>query len=165
MKIKGELVFSFGLVLLIGFLIWESMRYNQLARLVPLVVLIPGMIFALIQFGLDLRAALSPEKKETKPKPEGEEGEKKQKLTPKQKMLRELVAYAWLLGLFLLIVLFGLSAAIPVFVLLFMRFFGNESWRLSVIFSLACWAFVYVVFVWFLRNDLYPGIILPMFAQ
>lgn len=168
MKIKGELIFSFAMVLIIGYLIWISMGYNQLARLVPLIVLIPGMLFALIQFGQDLRAAMGPPKKaiaEAAGEEEDSKKAKKQKLTPREKMLRELIAYGWVLALFVLIVLFGLSAAIPVFVLLFMRFFGNESWRLSVVFSLACWAFVYVVFVWFLRNDLYPGVLLPMFVQ
>jgi hypothetical protein len=173
-RISGKLLFSLGFVLLFAFLIYVSMGYNQLARLVPIVVLVPGLGFALIQFILDLRAALRSEKPASaethttaaeataadKPKEE-----KKEKLSPQEKRRRELVGIGWLLAFFVMIVLFGLIPAIPLFVLVFMRFFGGESWRLSVGFAVVCWAFVYGVFVWGLRNEMYPGILLPMIVK
>ncbi len=172
-RISGRLMFSLGFVLLFAFLIYVSMGYNQLARLVPLVVLIPGLGFALLQFVLDLRAAFwgeAPASAETsatagasavdKPKEE-----KKEKLSPQEKRRREFVGIGWLLVFFVMIVLFGLTPAIPLFVLVFMRFFGGESWRLSIGFAVLCWAFVYGVFVWGLRNDMYAGILLPMIVK
>ncbi len=173
-KISGKLLFSLGFVLLFAFLIYVSMGYNQLARLVPMVILVPGLGFALLQFVLDLRAALRSEEpasveaqtvdaEETaadKPK-----REKKEKLSPQEKQRREYIGIGWLFALFVMIVLFGLTAAIPLFVLIFMRFFGGESWRLSAVFAVVCWAFVYGVFVWGLRNELYPGLLLPMIVK
>lgn len=173
-RISGRLLFSLGFVLLFAFLIYVSMGYNQLARLVPLVVLVPGLGFALLQFVLDLRAALRSDESAsaagrttaaeatTADKPKEE---KKEKLSPQEKRRREFVGIGWLLVFFVMIVLFGLTPAIPLFVLVFMRFFGGESWRLSIGFAVLCWAFVYGVFVWGLRNDMYPGILLPLIVK
>lgn len=162
-KINGRLLFSLGLVLLLAFLIYVSMGYNQLARLVPLVVLVPGFIAALIQFGLEVRAAFAP-KKEGSAEESSDEATSA-KLPPQEKFRRELVGIGWLLGFFALIALLGQVIAIPLFVLVFTRFFGRESWRLSISFAVLCWAFVYGVFVWGLRNELYPGILPPMIFQ
>ncbi len=173
-KISGNLLFSLGFVLLFAFLIYVSMGYNQLARLVPMVVLVPGLGAALLQFVLDLRAAFGGDKPasaeaQTAPAeetaPDKPKREKKEKLSPQEKQRREYIGIGWLLVLFVMIVLFGLTAAIPLFVLIFMRFFGGESWRLSAVFAVVCWAFVYGVFVWGLRNELYPGLLLPMIVK
>ncbi len=159
-KINGRLLFSLGLVLLLAFLIYVSMGYNQLARLVPLVVLVPGLIAALIQFGLEIRAAFAP-KKEGSAEESSDEGTSA-KLHPQEKFRRELVGIGWLLAFFVMIAVLGQVIAIPLFVLIFMRFFGRESWRLSIAFAVLCWAFAYGIFVWGLRNELYPGLLLPM---
>ena len=168
-KITGRLLFSFGFVVLFVFLIWVSMGYNQLARLVPLVVLIPGLFAALLQFGLDLRKAFKGEEKATTesktPASDQPEEEHEVKLSPEEKQRRELIGIAWLLGFFGLIVIFGLNAAIPIFVLAFMRYFGRESWRLSIGFAVGCWGFVWLVFVYGLRNDMYPGVLADMFLK
>ncbi len=173
-KISGRLLFSFGFVVLFVFLIWITLGYNQLARLVPMVVLIPGLFAALLQFGLDLRSAFKGDKraaaKQSTPAvaesaADQSEEEAGVKLSPKEMGRREVIGIAWLLGFFVLIVLFGLNAAIPIFVLVFMRYFGRESWRLSVGFALACWAFVWLIFVYGLKNDMYPGVLSNMFLK
>lgn len=172
-RIGGKQLFSLGFVLLFVFLIYVSMGYNQLARLVPLVVLVPGLGFALLQFILDLREAFSSDKPEGEKAPAAtaataddkpKEG-KKEKLSPQEKRRREFIGVGWLLAFFVMIVFFGLVPAIPLFILVFMRFFGGESWRLSISFAVLCWAFVYVVFVWGLRNDMYAGVLLPMIVK
>lgn len=169
-KIKGSVLFSLGLVLVLAFLIYVSMGYNQLARLVPLVVLVPGLFFALLNFGLEVRAAYfaPPEK------PEGEKEKTdvkalasaakkgKKKLSPQEKWRREWIAIGWLLGFFVAIMLLGQMIAIPLFVVAFMRFFGHESWRASILYAVVIIVFIYGLFIWGLRNELFPGILPPM---
>lgn len=164
MKITGKLIFSLALVLLFIFLIVVTMGFRARPRTVPMVVLVPALAFSVIQFGVELRDATGKKEKSKKaPKEEGgSEEEKEKKLPPQVKIRRELIAIAWLLGFFASIVLIGLLPSIPLFVLAFMRFFGRESWWLSAIFAVSCFAFVYIVFVWLLQNQLYPGVLLPL---
>lgn len=169
MKITGKLVFSLSLALLFAYLIYLTMGYNSRARMVPLIVLVPALGFAVLQVAHDLRDSARPKRKEQSSqaatKPEAEKEDKEKKIPGGEKQRRELIAIAWLLGFFAAIILLGLTPAIPLFVLVFMRFFGRESWQLSVIFAVGCTAFVYIVFVWLLQNELYPGILLPMIMQ
>ncbi len=162
-KIKGKLLFSLGLVLLLAFLTYVSLGYNQLARLVPLVVLVPGLIAAVVQLVFEVRAAFFPKK--DAPADELEEDESTVKLPGREKLRRELVGIAWLVGFFLTIIVLGQLIAIPLFVLFFMRFFGRERWRISIIFAGLCWFFAYGIFVYALRNELYPGILYLTFIK
>ena len=162
-KIKGRLLFSLGLVLLLAFLIYVSTGYNQLARLVPLVVLVPGFIAAVIQLGLEVRAAFFPKKNAAAEQPE--EDESSVKLPAREKFQRELVAIGWLLGFFVMIIVLGQVVAIPLFVLIFMRVFGRESWRASIAFAALCWLFAYGIFVYIMRNELYPGYLYLTFIK
>ncbi len=172
-RINGPVLFSLGFVLVDVYLIYISLGYNQLARLVPLVVLIAGLIAAVVNLVLELRAAFGSKKEASaeaklaagaeteteKPKKE------KKKLSPQEKWRREWVGIAWLLGLFAMITVLGQIVAIPLFVLLFMRYFGRESWRLSIAYAVVIVIFVYGLFIYGLRNELYPGILLPMLEK
>ena len=59
---------------------------------------------------------------------------------------RTAVAFAWLLGFFLTIVLVGFPVAVPLFVLAFLRVQGRESWMLSVVLAAGAWLAFYLVF-------------------
>jgi hypothetical protein len=174
LKITGNLLFSLGMTILFLFLLVVTMGYGYRTKLVPMVVLVPGLIAAALQFLLDLREALRGEKP-AKPEVAEEQasapvaetevvkpgkGAKKEKLTPQEKRRREWIAVGWLFLSVALIAVLGLSVAIPVFVIAYMRFYGRESWRLSIGIAALMWAFVYVVFVWGMRSQLHPGLIL-----
>ncbi len=162
MKINGSLLFSLGLVLLLAFLTYVTLGYNQLARLVPLVVLVPGLIFAVAQFGFEVRNTFFTKKDKAAQKAEEKETEE---LAPRERLRREWVAVGWLLSFLAMILFLGQLIAIPLFVLAFTRFFGRESWRLSIVFAIMCWVFVYGVFTYALRIELWPGILPPLFEQ
>jgi hypothetical protein len=83
----------------------------------------------------------------------------------REKIRLELIAIGWLLLFFFMIMLLGQLAAIPLFVIIFMRVFGKESWRASILFAAGCWAFSYVVFIYILRNELYPGYLYLTFVK
>jgi hypothetical protein len=66
---------------------------------------------------------------------------------PRSVMLRRtLVAMAWIVGFFIAILLAGFLVAVPVFVLVFLRFQGRESWTLCLVFTAVLWAVFYGLF-------------------
>jgi hypothetical protein len=59
---------------------------------------------------------------------------------------RAALAAAWMLGFFAAIALIGFPVAVPLFVLLYLKLQGRESWVLSIVFSASVWAFFHLVF-------------------
>jgi hypothetical protein len=52
----------------------------------------------------------------------------------------------WISGFFAAIVLLGFPVAVALFILLYLRIQGGESWLFSLVFSAAVWGFFYAVF-------------------
>ena len=66
---------------------------------------------------------------------------------PAQIVLRRTVqTAAWMLGLFGAIAALSFPIAVPLFVFLYVKLQGRESWLFTIIFSTAVWGFFYVVF-------------------
>jgi hypothetical protein len=61
---------------------------------------------------------------------------------------RNLEFWVWLIATAAGIWLFGMTIAGPVFMALFARFIGQESWRFSFSLGVATFAFVWGLFVW-----------------
>lgn len=59
---------------------------------------------------------------------------------------RTLVAAAWTIGFFLLILLLGFPIAVAVMVFSYLKVQGKEGWLFSVIFTLGVWIFFYGLF-------------------
>lgn len=60
---------------------------------------------------------------------------------------RTVTVIAWIGGFFAVIALIGFPWAVPLFVFLYLRVQGRESWWLSLGFSAAVWGFFYGLFV------------------
>lgn len=162
-KITTKSLIALGMTILFAILLYITLGYGEMTRRVPLVVIVPGLIVSAIQFVRDIREAPAKEKPaEAKDQPaESEtvvpgEGTLKEKLTPQEKRRREWIAIGWLFLFFAMIAILGLSISIPLFILLLMKIYGRESWRLSISVAVLMWAFIYVTFVWGMRSDLYP---------
>lgn len=160
-RLRGQIFFSLGMTLIFSILIAIGMGYNPLARLIPLVVSVPALLISFTQFILDLRETLrgEPPDQEAAGK-EGARRKEKRGFSPQELRHRELLAVGWLLAFLGLIILAGFLAAIPIFILVFMRLYGRESWRLSLGLAVVLLIFVYAVFEIILGSDLYQGLIL-----
>lgn len=75
----------------------------------------------------------------------------------KGSMRRTAIAIGWILAFFAAIVLLGFPIAVPLFVFLYLRVQGRESWMLSVVFSLAVWATFYGLFDRLLHLPFHTG--------
>jgi Tripartite tricarboxylate transporter TctB family len=60
-------------------------------------------------------------------------------LDPHVARKRTVGIFSWILGFFILILVFGFTLAVPLFVFLYMKFAGNERWGLSLILAALAW--------------------------
>jgi hypothetical protein len=145
---------------MLGIFIGMALGYNPQARLMPLVVSIPIFILAVLQTTSDLRASrrsgLDAEK--AKVPAEGE--------TPgKAKIRKEASAFIWAISLFAAIYLFGFVITTFLYTFLALKVRSRFSWKSSLGVSLGCFAFLWVVMVYGLKVDLYPGAVILTFRK
>ena len=73
---------------------------------------------------------------------------------------RTLVAAAWTVGFFVLIVLVGFQIAVPVLVFAYLKLQGKEGWIFTTVFTAAVWGFFYGLFDLLLHLPFPPGVLL-----
>jgi hypothetical protein len=148
-----------------------AFTYPEGARFMPLTIGVPGLLLCLLQIGLDFRRkpALEAEKDEIL-----EAQEKAAKLVghsvefghaevidaphdEKEKVQREITAWAFFLGFVGGVLLFGFYAAIPVFLVAFLRAQAGASWVKALTYSGIASVAFYLIFAKGLGVVLYPG--------
>ena len=72
---------------------------------------------------------------------------------------RTLVAFAWIVGFFLLILFFGFPIAVILFVFLYLKFQGRENWSVTIAMTLISAVFFWGLFVWLLDTYLQEGLL------
>jgi hypothetical protein len=97
-----------------------------------------GVVLALCQFVLDLKALRGERAKAARPTFEVEALEH-------QGRWGSLEIWAWLWGLFFAIHLIGFLTALPLFVFLYVKLYGG-TWPTAAILSAGTWAFLYGIF-------------------
>ena len=70
---------------------------------------------------------------------------------------RTLLAFAWIIGFFLMILFFGFHLAVPLYVFLYLKLQGKEGWGISLPLMISAWVFFYGVFVWLLDTPFQEG--------
>jgi hypothetical protein len=121
-------------------------QYPPDARFMPLIVGIPAIGLCLLQLGLDFRAALGSKA----PAPAAHD---------ERTVRREVIMWAYFIGLVGGLLLFGFLLAIPVFVVVFLRHWARTSWRFALGMAAAASVILYVVFVQGLGVALHPGFV------
>jgi hypothetical protein len=118
-----------------------AFQYPPDARFMPLVVGVPAIALCLLQLGLDLRDSARSE-----PPADGA-----------IELRRELVMWAYFIGLLAGILAFGFLLTIPVFVVVFLRHWAQASWRFALGLTAAASLILYLAFVQGLGVALHPG--------
>jgi hypothetical protein len=157
-------------------------RYPPGARFMPFVIGFPAIALCLLQLFLDAR-----ERRQTREGAVADAGlsdlEKAQRqvsraagrpihfdvgemllpgdagIEPGEKLRREGIAWVYFLSLIVGVILFGFHITVPIFLLTFLRFRANTSWKTAII-GTALGAFVlFFAFEYVLRISLHPGFI------
>jgi hypothetical protein len=122
-----------------------GMSYPDKARMMPLLVGIPGSILALAQLIRDVRF----------PEVKARTDESVAELRTEFKM------FFWLAVFFAGVLGFGFIFAAPVLVFAFMRLGQKETWLVAAFGGIGTWTILYGIFEKMLELSLFQGLLLP----
>lgn len=155
MKLNGNIIFSFIVLLFFVFGLCLSFSWSAEARLFPSLITVTGTI---LSAWLCLTEIIHTKNKENRLI-----NGKKKRLTISEKSEKttksEVIIIMWILTFIGLIMLLGFWVAIGVFIPLFMHFFGRESWKISASYMIGIWFLIYFIFSVTMKLPLYGGLI------
>ena len=148
---RASLGLAIVIMLLAGWGTLSALPWPWKAKLFPLVIGIPLFCLAAAEalwsiFGRGTRQAATDFQLSTDQAPE-------------VARRRTLVAAAWTVGFFVLIVLLGFQIAVPVLVFAYLKLPGKEGWIFTIVFTAAVWGFFYGLFDLLLHLPFPPGML------
>ncbi len=165
MKFNDRTLFTLGVfVVVLGFLVL-ALGYQPRARLVPLIIAVPTLLLTLFQFLIDAIPAVGRrfsffQEYDLFGIDAGRAAEPAADSRSSSSVFRRELSFAsWLLLLVALIYFIGYLAAIPLFMILFMRLRTSERWLITLSITAVTWAFVYVVFILVMGAPLHEGVV------
>jgi hypothetical protein len=139
--LEGRLLVSTIMVVVFATAVGLAFTYAPEARLLPLVIGIPGLVLSAIQLFTELRVK--------NPEPA---------VTPDEHS-REGRMFVWFIGFVAALVLFGFLYAGPALVAAYLYFSGRERWYVALAGAVFAWIVLYGVFDWFLGLPLFEGLV------
>ena len=121
-----------------------ALGFPEKARLMPLMIGLPGSLLALIQVILELRTATAKAGDDTNP--------------PEQQKA-ELHMFAWMFAFFSGILALGFVYAAPVLVFAFLYFGKSESVKVALVAALGTWVVLYGFFEKWFQIQLFTGLV------
>jgi hypothetical protein len=176
MKFKGKHYFSLFWVLFFAGIMLVSLGYHYKARLIPLVVCIPCLGFALYRFYVEMWGKKEEEgitaedlllkgiKDVVGGSSEGYKQKDKVKIDPAEKRRRFFDILLWVAIFLVLIFTVGFLIAIPVFTFAYMRV-KKESWLMATLSSIGLTTGVYLAFVVGTESYLHEGLLIPVIRK
>jgi hypothetical protein len=156
LKVRPAALFSLSAFIFFCVFVYLAQEWRMQARLYPWAIGIPMAILALIQVILDLKGIKPKVVDDATPM----DFQFTKDIEPALAQKRTLIMFAWLLGFFFAIWLLGFPIAIPLMMLTYFRFQGDESWKLSIILTVIAWFFFYGLFVNLLHLPFPEGLII-----
>jgi len=153
MKITGRSYFLMGIMLFVLFVLGWSlfvMEYFE-SKLLPLLIGSIVLVLAAVQLGIEITTKREPEIIEG-----GDEGGGTE--VQEEDARQYLIHGAWVGGFVLGIYVLGFTAAVFLFLLLYMRQLGTK-WREAIIYAVIFTVFIYGLFEAMLDIDLYRGLL------
>lgn len=146
MTFDGRTLTTFVMLVLFAGASLLALGLPQKAAFMPLLLGIPGTIFCLWQFVLDIRREPEPPRAAD----ETEDGRGRS----------ETEVFLWLGAFSVAMIGFGFLVGGPLVVLAFVRFSSRESWRNALVAGAGTFAVIYGVFIWLLELPLFQGLVL-----
>ncbi len=163
---KEETVFTLFILGVVTTMVVLTFGYRSGARLVPLLV---GLVTLGLMLFISLMALVPglaewyrqmEGKPERVPKKKDRHSSEKERQTAADAVRqRERAVIGWLLFLTGAIYFLGFLVAIPLFLLLFLKLWARESWKLSLWISGSVVGITYFLFIYILRVPLHRGVL------
>jgi len=143
-KVSSKALFSILPIALFTIAIWDAFGWPLRARIFPLAIFFPVLALSIANLIKDLR--VFPQPSAAGGPVDVTTGEDSIDLF--QRATLRIVA--WIAGFFVAIWWLGFQLGVPIAAFLYLKFAARESWMISVMLSLSCWAFIVGVFGHFL---------------
>ncbi len=160
MKLRPQAIFSLVILVFFCVFVYEAKEWRMQARLYPFAIGIPMLIFAVVQFILDLKGVKAKQSSDGAPMDFQFTGQKD--MDPALVKKRTIVMFSWMFGFFAMIWLVGYVVAIPLMVFTYLKFQSNESWVLSTTLTVFAFVFFYALFVRLLNLPFPDGFVQTM---
>jgi hypothetical protein len=151
LRLSWGAAFSACLVVLLGWALWTSCGFGFRAGLFPWAIGLPVFALALLQLALELRGRAGSIGMAGAAVTEGD--------LPTPGMYRRTAGFAgWIIGFFGALWLLGITMAVPVTTLLYLKVGAGEKWPISLLVTAGAWLFFYGLFVYALRLPFPEGV-------
>ena len=184
MRANGNTVWAFVMMSIFVTMVAIAWDYPPVARLLPFVIGIPGIVLTLLQLVIEIRDSRTV--KESVATDIRSEFEKLQEEVSRRldkkldieiaheklqviaedrtdkstsQLHREVVFFGYFVGLVAGILLFGFWLTIPVFIICFLRLQERENWMFVLSLTGAAWLIVYVIFDRIISITLHEGFV------
>lgn len=136
---------SLSTMVIVAWAVITSLRWPLRTAIFPVIIGIPVFFMATSEL---LFSLYEREEVANKKSGEGSEPSEKKEVLP---VSQSLLAFALIIGLFLIILFFGFPIGVPLFVFLYLKFYGREKWGISVGLAAIAWACFFGLFIWLLN--------------
>ena len=143
------------LIILLVLALWQSRNFGFRAGLFPWAIGTPTLVLALLQLARDIAGK---QKKAVAAAGEVAEVE----IAPEVVRQRTLAIIAWTGGFFLAIWLIGFTYAVPLTILLYLKFAGKERWLMTVLVTFFSWLFYWSLFEKMLNVPFPEGLLIAL---
>jgi hypothetical protein len=147
--------FTSATIVLLALALWQSRDFGFRAGLFPWVIGFPTLALAIGQLGRDMYGR---KKKKDSDIPEIPENE----VSPEDARRRTISIILWTLGFFVAIWFLGFSYAVPVAMLLYLKFAANESWLMTAAVTFFSWLFYWSLFEKMLNVPFPEGLLITL---
>ena len=150
-----QTIFAAAVIVVLTVALWQSRNFGFRAGLFPWVIGTPTLILAFGQLARELYG------KKKKPSGTAEIGEAPGEIEPKVTRQRTLSIISWTLGFFVAIWLLGFTYAVPLTILLYLKFAG-ENWFMTASVTFFSWLFYWSLFEKMLNVPFPEGLLITM---
>lgn len=163
-SINFSTVLTFIMLAIFTSMVAISFDYPSKARFMPLVVGLPGIVFCLIQLGLDLFRSPADDTSSSvgqsiaaasAPESQHEELPEFGPHTARQ----EVIMWGYFVSFIAGVILFGFYISVPIMLLTFLRRQGEASWKFALFLAIAATLALYLMFGRLLGIELHPGFV------
>jgi TctA family transporter len=155
LRFDSKALFSVVVVVLIALALWQSRNFGFRAGLFPWAIGIPTLVLALLQLIKDVTGRKKPKSAAV--------WEGALDIPPEVATRRTLAIIGWTLGFFVMIWLLGFTYAVPVVMILYLKFAGREKWPMTLIVTFFIWLFFHGLFERALNVPFPEGLLIDFF--
>ena len=155
LRFDSKTLFSVVVVVIVALALWQSRNFGYRAGLFPWAIGIPTLVLALLQLNKDVTGRKKPRAAAA--------WEAALDIAPYLATRRTLAIIAWTVGFFVMIWLLGFTYAVPVVMILYLKFAAQEKWPMTLIVTFFTWLFFHGLFERALNVPFPEGLLIGIF--